>query len=65
MNTLMKPGAKHLLGTDTLGRDLLTRIMYGSRIALLVGVLTTMISATLGTVIGLFCRVLWAVLFRA
>ena len=31
------PASDHLLGTDTLGRDLLTRMMYGSRISLMVG----------------------------
>ena len=34
------PSAQHLLGTDTLGRDLLTRMLYGSRISLLVGFLS-------------------------
>ena len=52
-NVLALPGGEHILGTDTLGRDQLSRIIHGSRIALLVGVSTVLISAISGTVIGL------------
>jgi ABC-type dipeptide/oligopeptide/nickel transport system permease subunit len=52
-NVLAEPSSAHLLGTDALGRDLLSRIIFGSRIALLVGVCTVLISATIGTAIGL------------
>ena len=41
------------LGTDPLGRDLLSRIIYGARISLLVGVLTVAVRGTLGVLIGL------------
>jgi peptide/nickel transport system permease protein len=41
------------LGTDPLGRDLLSRIIYGARISLLVGVLTVLVRGTLGVLIGL------------
>ena len=41
------------LGTDPLGRDLLSRIIYGARISLLVGVLTVVVRGTLGVLIGL------------
>ena len=41
------------LGTDALGRDLLSRIIYGARISLLVGVLTVVVRGTLGVLIGL------------
>jgi peptide/nickel transport system permease protein len=46
-------GRTHLLGTDHLGRDILARIIYGSRIALLVGLAAVLISGVLGMVIGL------------
>jgi len=46
------PSAAHWLGTDTLGRDLLTRIMYGSRISLMVGFLATSVALTIGVVWG-------------
>ena len=40
------------LGTDAQGRDLLTRIIYGARVSLAVGILTVGISAAIGTVLG-------------
>ena len=36
-NRLAKPGAEYLLGADKLGRDLLSRIIYGARVSMLVG----------------------------
>jgi len=53
LNVLAPPSREHWLGTDPIGRDLLSRIIYGSRIALLVGVATTFIAAFIGTAIGL------------
>lgn len=50
---LQDPSAKHLLGTDEFGRDVLSRMIYGSRISLLVGLLPTTISMTIGTALGL------------
>jgi ABC-type dipeptide/oligopeptide/nickel transport system permease subunit len=50
---LQQPNSKHLLGSDSLGRDTLSRIIYGSRVTLLVGVGTVLIAASLGTIIGL------------
>jgi ABC-type dipeptide/oligopeptide/nickel transport system permease subunit len=47
------PGAEHWFGTDELGRDLFSRVLVGARTALLVATLVTLISAGLGTVIGL------------
>lgn len=44
---------KHLLGTDDLGRDLLTRIFYGARISLVIGTISVGISLTFGILIGL------------
>lgn len=43
----------HLLGTDALGRDVLSRIIYGARISLLVGVASTLLSGVIGSVIGI------------
>jgi peptide/nickel transport system permease protein len=49
---LAAPSAQHWLGTDEFGRDLLTRIIYGARTALLVGFSAAFIGSTLGLVIG-------------
>lgn len=49
---LAPPSAPHWFGTDSLGRDILTRTLYGARVSLLVGVLTVAITAAFGTVIG-------------
>lgn len=50
---LEAPSGAHLLGTDKLGRDLLTQLMIGARIALVVGVSSVAISAILGITVGL------------
>ena len=42
----------HLLGTDNLGRDYLSRVMYGARISLLIGVAAMLISGVIGTILG-------------
>jgi peptide/nickel transport system permease protein len=47
------PAKSHLLGTDNLGRDVLSRIIYGSRSALLVGIVAVVISVLLGSLVGL------------
>ena len=49
---LSPPGGEHLLGTDNLGRDLLSRLIYGGRISMTVGILTALISLLLGVVYG-------------
>jgi len=46
------PSASHWLGTDNFGRDLLTRIMYGGRISLMVGLLATAVALTIGVLWG-------------
>lgn len=53
LNKLQGPSAAHWLGTDNLGRDLLTRILYGARISLISSVLSSLIAAALGTLLGL------------
>src|SRR5688572_2992281 len=46
------PSLQHPLGTDGLGRDLATRILYGGRVSLSVGVLAMVVAISLGTVLG-------------
>jgi peptide/nickel transport system permease protein len=46
------PSRAHLLGTDQLGKDVLTRVMYGSRLSLLAGVISISLAIALGTPIG-------------
>lgn len=48
----MPPMAGHILGTDYLGRDMLTRLMYGGRISILVGVISVIIEIVIGALIG-------------
>lgn len=50
---LQKPSAAHWLGTDEFGRDVFSRLIYGSRVSLLVGLLPTLIAMTIGTLLGL------------
>jgi peptide/nickel transport system permease protein len=51
-NNLMPPSRTHLFGTDDLGRDVFTRILYGGRVSLTVGALATLVSLIIGTIIG-------------
>jgi len=53
LDSFKGPGREYLLGTDEFGRDLLTRIIWGSRPALLVGVLSVLVSIGIGVPIGL------------
>ncbi|MEV4668499.1 ABC transporter permease [Microbacterium sp. LWO12-1.2] len=46
------PGPEHLLGTDSVGRDVLTRLLYGGRVSLVVGLSAAVIAVTAGTIIG-------------
>ncbi len=50
---LKDPSAAHWLGTDELGRDVLSRIIFGARISLTIGLVPTLISMAIGTVLGL------------
>jgi peptide/nickel transport system permease protein len=47
-----RPGGKYLLGADEFGRDILSRVIYGARIALLVGLLSAVIAVVGGLVLG-------------
>lgn len=47
------PSAEHLLGLDNLGRDVLSRIIYGARYSLLIGVVSVAIGASVGILLGL------------
>jgi ABC-type dipeptide/oligopeptide/nickel transport system permease subunit len=53
-SVLAAPSTAHWLGTDNLGRDLFSRILYGTRVSLFVGVVSSALSAALGVAIGLF-----------
>jgi ABC-type dipeptide/oligopeptide/nickel transport system permease subunit len=53
MNVLMPPSAEHWFGTDELGRDLLSRILYGARISLIEGVLSVALAMVIGVPVGI------------
>ncbi|HEY3364972.1 MAG TPA: ABC transporter permease [Symbiobacteriaceae bacterium] len=48
----LAPGKKYWLGTDMYGRDVLSRIIYGARISLMIGLVPTLLSTGIGTVLG-------------
>jgi len=50
---LLPPSLSHLLGTDTQGRDVLTRVIYGARISLAVGIISQVVASLLGVTLGL------------
>jgi peptide/nickel transport system permease protein len=49
---LQSPSFAHWLGTDLLGRDVLTRLLYGSRISLFTGIVVVVVAAVFGTLVG-------------
>jgi len=54
-NYLAPPSADNLLGADNLGRDILSRVIYGARISVVVGLSAASISVLLSTIIGILC----------
>ncbi len=69
MNTLESPSKAHLLGTDQLGRDTLSRLIYGSRVTIIVSVVAVNIAAiigmTLGLIAGFYGKVINVIIMRA
>lgn len=53
LNRLSPPSGAHLLGTDETGRDVLTRMLYGARVSLAVGIVPTLASMLLGVALGM------------
>ncbi|WP_135467726.1 ABC transporter permease [Crenalkalicoccus roseus] len=52
-SSLARPGGEHLLGADFMGRDMWSRIIYGARISLIVGIASTLLGCLLGVAVGL------------
>jgi peptide/nickel transport system permease protein len=67
-NVLLQPSSQHLLGTDALGRDLVSRIIFGARTAVMVGVVALGIAAVSGMILGLtagyFGGITYAIIMR-
>lgn len=53
LNRLQAPGGAHWFGTDELGRDVFSRVLYGARVSLAIGILPSIISLAVGIVAGL------------
>jgi len=51
-NALARPGRAHLLGTDNVGRDVMSRVIWGTRVSLLAGFLSVAIAALAGSLLG-------------
>jgi len=62
--TLAKPSAEHWLGTDNLGRDVLSRIIYGARTSLLIAIGATAVSVILGEILGLIAAYFGGIVFQ-
>ena len=52
-NTLAPPGRAHLLGTDNVGRDVLSRVIWGTRVSLMAGLVSVVLAVVAGGVLGL------------
>ncbi|MBE7064886.1 MAG: ATP-binding cassette domain-containing protein [Ruminococcaceae bacterium] len=55
IDSYSKPSAKHLLGTDSNGNDVLARLMYGGQISLIVGIVAAFIGMLIGVISGCLC----------
>jgi peptide/nickel transport system permease protein len=53
MNSLSHPSSEHLLGTDEIGRDTLSRLIYGARTSLFIGIVVISVSTAIGVLLGL------------
>lgn len=62
--SLAKPNAEHWLGTDNLGRDVLSRIIYGARTSLIIAVGATAVSVILGEALGLIAAYFGGIVFQ-
>lgn len=51
-NILLRPSKLHIMGTDQLGRDVFSRLLYGGRISIAVGVIGAVLGAIIGTILG-------------
>jgi peptide/nickel transport system permease protein len=52
-NTLARPGRTHLLGTDNVGRDVLSRVIWGTRVSLVAGLVSVALAVVAGTLLGI------------
>jgi peptide/nickel transport system permease protein len=62
------PSAEHPLGTDELGRDVLSRLLYGGRVSIMVGICATLVQVTIGVLLGMtagfFGRIVDSIIMR-
>ncbi len=64
LQTLAKPSAEHWLGTDNLGRDVLSRIIYGARTSIIIALGATAVSVILGEALGLIAAHFGGIIFQ-